>query len=146
MTSILSFFLSGWMRWAVLALAITIGLAVVRHHLIQEGRDEVLNEMSRQEVRVRNLRDGITQSMEVKHAKDITAVNDKWTKFVAGLRDRGSSAKPVPVAANVCGDAARDAGLSDAISAFIERNAEIRRREHEAVAGLLEKAERNTKA
>ena len=140
----LAFFTGGIGRWLVLAAAVAIGLAVVRHHLIQEGRDEVLNEMARQEVRVRNLRDGITKQLEAKHAQDISGITARFDKFIAGLR-HPTSPKPIPVIASVCSDVAGNSQLSGAISEYLDRGRQIRLAEREQVARLIEQAELNTK-
>ena len=44
MGALISFATGGIGRWIVLAVAISIALAFVRHHLIQEGREQVLSE------------------------------------------------------------------------------------------------------
>ena len=147
MGALISFATGGIGRWIVLAVIVSAAVALWRHDLIQQGRDEILNAEAKQELRVRNLRDGITQSMEAQHAKDLAAVNDRWNKFVAGLRDRGSSAKPVPIAANVCNNQAGNDRLSAAIDGYLERDRQITAGERAAVAERVGKpAELNTKS
>ena len=147
MGAIISFVTGGIGRWIVLAVGIAIALAVVRHHLIQEGRDEVLNEIAKQEVRVRNLRDGITQSMEKKHAQNVADITARFDKFIAGLRESGSRPKPIPVTANVCDDAAGNDRLSAAIDGYLERDRQIAAGERAAIAERVGKpAELQTRA
>lgn len=44
MPNILGFFAGGWMRWAVLAAAVAIGVFMLRMHWVQQGREAVLRE------------------------------------------------------------------------------------------------------
>ena len=44
MPILLSFFTSGWMRWAVLSVIVLAALGFIRTHLINEGRSQVLAE------------------------------------------------------------------------------------------------------
>ena len=140
----LLFFTTGWLRWAVLAVVLATSFAVYRHSLIQQGRDEILNKMAKEELRVRNLRDGITQSLEAKHAKEVADITVRFDKFIAGLRESGSRPKPIPVTATICNDQAADNRLSDAIADHLAGVRSIIASERAKVAGLGKVAELQT--
>lgn len=58
--------------------------------------------------------------------------------------DRDTRAKSAPVESRICGDAAKDQGLSDAIQEYLDGVRAEARQAREGIAGLLEQAQRQT--
>ena len=106
---------------------------------------EFVAKQAAESTRIAQARTIITEKISDEHAKQDAAIAARYAA-AKRLLDAGSGAKPVPISSNVCETAAANNGLSDAVSGYLERQRQIIAAERAAVAGLLETAERNTKA
>ena len=69
MSKILDFFTGGWVRWAVLALVLALGLLFLRTHWVQIGREQVLVENAQAAVKIVVQQGKATERVVTKYVK-----------------------------------------------------------------------------
>jgi hypothetical protein len=132
-------------KWGVIALLIVSFGAFSWYKGDEHGTEKLTKYVAKQAVeesRIGGIRQTITNQVEAKHAKQDSAVIDRYERSI-GLLVADIAAKPtVPVPVSICDDAAADKRLSDAVSAYFERDRQITAGERARVEGLLKQAER----